>query len=387
MRCGSSADPLLPGGQSSRGAAHALEGWLWKGAGGLSARGLAEAQDDLGLARGGGAGFEHTRLSANLLPDDLESAFALYAKVLLEPHLEGDDLEPLLELSRQDLLSLEDSPPDKLFAELRERFYSSGHRDPVQGTLKSLETLTPETVRTMRTRHTPQGATLALAGTFDWTEVQRLARKYFGGWTGEEVDLEPVVLEPRFEGHLEQDSHQTHLALQYAGVHPRSSNWYAFILAINVLSGNSSSRLFAEVREKRGLAYSVSASSELMGPLGFLSAYAGTTPERAEETLSVLRAEIETLHRGVSADELERSRISLLSSLIQSGESARARCSSLGRDYGWYGRTRTLEEVETALRGVKLEQVNTFLEGHPFENPSILTLGKSAVSRGVAVMR
>ena len=379
MRCGSSADP-----HGARGAAHALEGWLWKGAGGFSARELGEAQDDLGLQRGGGAGFEYTRMSANLLSSDLEAAFALFAKVLLEPHLHAEDLEPLLELSRQDLLSLEDSPPDKLFSELRGRFYSSGHRDPVQGTLESLDNLTPEVVASLRSRHTPQGATLALAGNFDWEEVVRLVQKYFGGWSGEKVALEPVVLAPHFTGHLEQDSHQTHLALQYAGVHPSSSDWYAFILAQNVLSGNSSSRLFAEVREKRGLAYSVFASSELMGPLGFLSAYAGTTPERADETLTVLRSEIENLHLGVSAEELERSRISLLSSLIQSGESARARCGSLGRDFSWFGRTRTLEEVERALREVTLGQVNGFLESYPLKNPSILTLGR--VMQDTAVM-
>jgi predicted Zn-dependent peptidase len=375
--CGSSGD-TIPG------QAFALENWLYKGAGAYSARGWAAALDSLGAQRIGGAGLEFTRLGATVLPEDLGAALELYADLILRPHLNDPDLTPILELARQDLESLEESPADLLFSELRLRSFSSPHRYAVQGTLESLAVLGatrgPEQVRQARSRHTPNGAIFSIAGNFVWDEVLATLERLFGDWQGSSIAKVPAVVTRPFSDHLEQESHQTHLALQYRGEHPHSPDWYTFSVLVSMLSGGSSSRLFQEVREKRGLAYSVAAEGQRIGQLGLLWVYAGTTFERAAETLAVLRLELEQIQahlrdQQIGQSELERAKMGLLSGLLQSGESPRSRVASLSQDFAVLGRVRSLAEIETALQNVSLEVLQNYLAQDPLGQPSQLTLG------------
>ncbi|MBB6098749.1 putative Zn-dependent peptidase [Deinobacterium chartae] len=373
--CGSAADPA-----GLRGSASALEEWIYRGAGERDSRALADAFDALGLRRGGGAGHEATRLSASCLPGDLEDALALYADVLRRPRLEANELPPILDLARQDLEGLEDSPPDLLFTELRRRLFAPGYGDPVQGRLEDLASITPERLRAdFARRYTPRGAVLGVAGDIDIERLRDTAQRLFGDWEGPESAVPPLELRPSFHGHVRQDSNQTHIALMYEGVHPRDPHWYLFNLAAGVLSGGSAARLFTEVREKRGLVYSVHASAAVVGDRGFLSAYAGTTPERAAETLEVLIQEIARLRQGVGADELERAKAGLLSSLVMSGESSRSRAAALTRDFALLGRVRSLEEVEQAIRRVSVNELNAYLEAYPLDRPAVLSLGPEAL--------
>jgi predicted Zn-dependent peptidase len=379
--CGSSGD-TVPG------QAFALENWLYKGAGAYSARGWAAALDSLGAQRIGGVGLESTRLGATVLPEDVGAALELYADLILRPQLNAADLTPILELARQDLESLEESPADLLFSELRLRSFSSPHRYATQGTLESLEVLGgalgPDGVRLARERYTPKGAIFSIAGNFDWDEVVATLERLFADWQGSSVAQIPAVANPPFSDHLEQDSHQTHLALQYRGEHPHSPDWYTFSVLVSMLSGGSSSRLFQEVREKRGLAYNVAASSQRIGQLGVLWVYAGTTPERAAETLAVLRLEVEQLASNLEQNifgqaELERAKMGLLSSLLQSNESPRSRVSALSQDFAVLGRVRPISEIEAALHRVSLEDLQNYLARDPLGQPSQLTLGVNNV--------
>ncbi len=377
LPCGSSGD-TIPG------QAFALENWLYKGAGAYSARGWAVALDSLGAQRIGGVGLESTRLGATVLPEDLGAALELYADLILRPQLKDPDLTPILELARQDLESLEESPADLLFSELRLRSFSSPHRYAAQGTLESLESLEPDLVRQSRSRHTPKGAIFSIAGNFVWAEVLATLERLFADWQGSRVAQIPAVANPTFVDHLEQESHQTHLALQYRGEHPHSPDWYTFSVLVSMLSGGSSSRLFQEVREKRGLAYNVAASSQRIGQLGVLWVYAGTTFERAAETLAVLRLEVEQISQNIRDQhigqaELERAKMGLLSSLLQSNESPRSRVSALSQDFAVLGLVRPISEIEAALHGVSLEQLQNYLARDPLGQPSQLTLGVNNV--------
>jgi predicted Zn-dependent peptidase len=132
-------------------------------------------------------------------------------------------------------------------------------------------------------------------------------------------------------------------------------------LAARVLGGGSSSRLFDEVRERRGLCYSVGGSYSAGRDLGRVTIYAGSRPERAQETLDCILRELERLERGIDADELERARIGILSRLVMSEESTSARAMALASDWFTYGRLRTLDELTSDLRGVTIEQVNALI--------------------------
>lgn len=366
--CGAADDLVL-------GSSSALEEWLHKGAAGKDAQALAAAWDDLGVQFNSHTGLQYSRFSGSCLPDTFSDALSLLSQLLLSPHLADDELAPILDLARQDLESLADNPSDWLFVELNRRFFASQHGQTVQGTLDTLAQLTPEVVRSAYSRYTPQGSILSIAGQFDWAATIGHLEQIFASWQGQPVAFSPVITRPAFREHIEMPSHQSHIAWMYNGLYPTDPQWYSYNLALGVLSGGSGARLFREVREKRGLVYNVNANADLRGNRGFVSVYAGTTVERVAETVAVIEAQLAGMQAGVTAAELERIKVGYLSQLIMSGESARARCGALGRDFVMLGRVRSLEEITQAVESVSWADINQFLANWRWNTPSVLSVG------------
>jgi predicted Zn-dependent peptidase len=146
-------------------------------------------------------------------------------------------------------------------------------------------------------------------------------------------------------------------------------------LAIEVLSGGMSGRLFTEVREKRGLVYNVSAGYMSLKGQGSILGYAGTSNERAQATLDTVIHELYRLHEGVSKEELDRAKTGLKASTIMQGESTSARAGAIAHDYFMRGRIRTLDEIKAALDSVTLDQVNAWLKKNPPGPFTIVTVG------------
>ncbi len=358
-----------------------LETWLWKGAGPRSAHAFADALDALGVRRQSGAGVEYTTFSASLLPEGFAAALELYADLLMRPHLPDDAFESVRALALQELAALEDQPPRKLLTRLRREAFASPHGQPVEGERETLERMTPEALREeFQRRYGARGSILAVAGGVDPDEVIRLAQKHFGAWDGEAPEAPAVRLTKPHSFHLKQDTEQAQIGLFYKDVPPGHYDFYASRLASAVLSGGMSSRLFTELREKRGLVYAVSASPGSVKGFGYLTAYAGTMPDRAKETLRVLQQEVERLAEGVSREELDRAKVGVRAELVLSGESSRARAGALARDLFILDRARGLEEVEAEVMDVTLERINTFLASRPYRDPWIGTLGPEGVT-------
>src|SRR5690606_11441707 len=127
--------------------------------------------------------------------------------------------------------------------------------------------------------------------------------------------------------------------------------------------------------EKRGLVYSVSAFSRSMKGFGYTVGYAGTTPDRAEETLTVFLGELRRMAQGVAESELERARTGILSGLVMQGESSGATAGRLAADMFTLGRARTLDEIRTRIEAVDLVTLNGYLAANPLPEPTVVTLG------------
>lgn len=370
----------------ARGVTTVLEDWMYRGARSRdgqtrNSRQLSEALDDLGVRRGGGAGVEGTGFSGALLSSDLRPALELYTDIVRRPLLADDEFAPCVELARQELESLEDSPAQKMFNALRERFLITPHGRSSMGTLEGLEKLTPERARAdYGSRFAARGAILGVAGGLDWDALVGSVTELFGDWGGTSPRLEPPAMRGGFYEHITQDTAQEQIGLMFPDIAPGDPGWYESRLSIMALSGvGASSRLYDEVREKRGLVYSVSASSGQLRGGGFLSAYAGTSPDRAQETLEVMIAEFDRMREGVREDELERAKTGLLTSLVMSEESSGARARGLVRDQSLLGRVRGLEEIMSAVQVVSLKDLNAWLEANPYRNPAVMTLGPKAL--------
>ena len=377
---------LIPAGsatepQGKDGLTGVIENASTRGAGNYDARQLSDALDSLGLSRGGGAGTEFTTFGGATLGLYLPDALQLYADILLRPRFE--DWQAERDLAIQALQGLDDSPSSKTFYELRRRYFTSGHARSSMGTIDGLESLTSEDLRADHTaRFKPGGAILALAGRFDWEQTVALVEQLFGDWHGSAPTVQnaQTVSEPLWV-HLPADKAQQQIAIAYETIAPDDARNYDYRLAMAILSGGMGARLFTEVREKRGLVYSVSASANGHRGFGYTLAYAGTTPERAPETLEVTIGELRRMSEGVTQDELDRARIKTLTSLIMQEESSRARAGALARDLWILGRVRTLDEITAAIHAVTPASIAAFYQSCPVGEPSVVTLGARELKR------
>lgn len=373
---------LLPAGSAYEpaelgGAAGMLAEWVTRGAGDLDSRALVTALDNLGVNHGESAHTLHTSIAAATLGKNLIPALGIFADIVLRPAFDVEEVEPIRALTLQGLRSLEDDPASKVIYELRRRHFPEPWGRPSPGTPEGVSAVTPEDLRALHLQNfRPNGAILGVAGAVAWSELLEAVGRLFGDW---EARPHPDVQErpagpPR--DHLPRETQQIQIALAYPAVIVGSPDYYAARAAAAILGGYSSSRLFTEVREKRGLCYSVYSSYESQRDRAAVLCYAGTSADRAQETLDVTLAEIQRLAlAGVQAEELDTMRAGLKSSLVMQQESSMSRSASLASDWFYLGRIRPVEEIASALDALTPESVSTHAKNQDLSAMTILTLG------------
>ena len=225
----------------------------------------------------------------------------------------------------------------------------------------------------------PDGTVIGIAGRFDWDETKALVEKMFKDWTG----VAPSPVSWRWEReqlkHVIYDSKQTHIGIAYPSVPYHDPRYFLARASLGALCGGTSARLFTEVREKRGLCYTVQATYHVIRDMGVVFCYSGTTAERAQETLEVLLAEITRLKDGIQDEELQRVKVQLKSSLVFQQESSVSRARSLISDWLLLDRVRSVIELKHAVDALITEDVNRFLAKNPPNDFTIVTLGPHAL--------
>lgn len=374
---------LVPAGTSwepagAGGTAAATVDWMLRGAGRYSNREFSDLLDFLGVQRHESVAAHQMAFHGSCLGDKLPEVLPLYGELLRAPHLADEFFEPVISGVEQSLLGIEDDPQKKVMVELTRRSYPDPWGRPSEGKLTDLEQLTPDSVRQFcRERIRPQGAILGVAGRIDPDTLLPQIQAAFAGWERPPVDGTPTETGAFSAGylHLTQDSAQTHIGVSFPAIPYRDPDYYAAWAAVDILSGGMSSRLFTEVREKRGLCYSVYATLHSLRHAGRVLCYAGTTSERAQATLEVLLGELQRLADGIEPAELARCQARAKSSLIMAQESTGARASSAARDLFHLGRVTSLEEVRGRIEALTVETVLNYVRRHPAESFSILTVG------------
>jgi predicted Zn-dependent peptidase len=372
---------LVPGGcvhdpPERAGLASVLSDLITRGAGDRDSRALTLALDNLGVDRGERANQFHVRFGAATLARNLPAALDLYADIVLRPHLPAEELDAVRELALQNLQGIEDEPQHKMFIELRRHHYPPPlGRDP-SGTEEGVESLTIEDVRGYyRQMFRPRGTIVSVAGNVEWGPLRDQVGRLFGGWEGRP---EPVLkigepLEPT--AHITKETAQTQIGVAYPSVPIGHADYYAARGAVNVLSGGMSSRLFTEVREKRGLCYSVGATYQTFKDRGSILCYAGTTNDRAQETLDVLLAELRRLAEGVEQEEVDRVKAGLKSALIMQEESTGSRAATLASDWYFLGRVRSFDEMQATIDGLTPAAIVDYVRRFPPRDLTVVTLG------------
>jgi predicted Zn-dependent peptidase len=220
-------------------------------------------------------------------------------------------------------------------------------------------------------RYHPNDALFAIAGKFDWEHVQEKIQTLFSDWEGSATPSPEQHPQPRSSVTIEyREGKQEHLALMTPFPNYTDADYYAAMVVAEVLGGNMASRLFVEVREKRGLVYGVSAGLTASRGIGGMRIYAGTTPEQGRECLQVILDQLRVLRQdGITADELERAKIQLKSETIMRSEGSGSRMSAILRSWWYDQRFRTIQEVRDGIDSVTQEQVLQVLQRYTLVEP------------------
>ena len=329
------------------GVAHLLEHMAFKGTERRSAQAIAEQIEAVGGHLNAYTGREQTAYFARVLANDVPLAVDLLGDILLNSTFEAGELEREREVVIQEIAQTHDTPDDLVFDRLQEVAYPeqaigrsilgtaervAGHgRDRLKGYM-DLHYRSPRMV-------------LAAAGAVDHDELVGLAEVAFDGLAGAaEVDAESAAWQGG-DWRENRDLEQAHLALGFDAVSYHDDDFFALQMLATILGGGMSSRLFQEVREKRGLAYSVFSFSSAYVDGGLFGVYAGTSPESLTELVPVICEEIGKLTARIGEEEIGRARAQLKAGLLMSLESSAARIEQIGRQMLIFGRPLSSDEV------------------------------------------
>jgi predicted Zn-dependent peptidase len=368
---GSATDPVDRSGASS-----VISDLVLRGAGHRDNKQLTDYLDGLGLQRSASVGVHHTRFGSAALADKVMESLPTYADIVRRPKMPKGGFEPARDLALQALAGIDDEPRQKLLLKLREWHFPSPYGRNSMGSKEDLEKLTLELCKAdFARRYQARGAIMAIAGKLEFAEVKDAVEKSFGDWADKTTDPIVEMPTPGHRHHIHQESEQTHIGIAYPSIPEMDADYYTVRMAVEILSGGMSGRLFTEIREKRALVYNVSASYAGMRDRGSIMGYAGTSNDRAQATLDCFIEELHRLTKGVTAAELARAKTGVKASTIMSGESSSSRAGAIAHDFFIRGRIRTLDEIKSAIDDITVEKVNAYLAAHlpgPF---TIVTVG------------
>jgi predicted Zn-dependent peptidase len=343
------------------GASHFLEHLLFKGTADRSALEIAEAVDRVGGDMNAFTGRESTAFYARVPADAEAMATDLLIDVVVDPAFHEEDVEVERDVILDELAASLDTPDDRIHVALAEAVFP-GHPlgREVIGSVESVTALERDTIADFHHHHyRADDLVVAVVGPVDHDEVVGRVEDRFPSGRSEGL----VTREPPADGLeavtvIDRPGEQTHVALGWRSLPAGHPDRYALAVANQVLGGGLSSRLFQEIREKRGLAYSVWSSPSPASDAGQYTAYAGTAPEQAVTVLELLDGEVARLVAdGITADELEIAIGYLTGSLLLGLEDTASRLGRLGGLMSALRRVVPVEEDVAALRSVTLDEV------------------------------
>jgi predicted Zn-dependent peptidase len=320
---------------SQAGISHLLEHMLFRGSSRFGSEEIDQIFDAMGAEINAGTDRETTSLYTRVLDRHLERAFDVMGDMLWRPRFE--ELEAEREVVLEEIAMYEDDPQDRVFDVLGGAVFGAHPLGrAVIGNAQVVGNTTREQLREFHDeRYVPERVVIAAAGSVEHDAVVAMARR--AEQEREHAQLATVSASPgdpdfqRRVRFLEKDTEQYHLCLGGVGLARDDERRFALRVLEGILGGTSSSRLFQEVRERRGLAYSVFSFSSLFATTGEVGLYVGTRPDNLEEALAVVANELERcVEDPASEQELTRSRENLKGRVVLSLESTGARMSRLG---------------------------------------------------------
>ena len=343
------------------GVSHFLEHILFKGTKKRTAAQIAEQIDAVGGVLNAFTGKEYTCYYAKVLGEDLPMATDLLADILLESLFEPEEIDRERQVVLQEISQAEDTPDDFIHDLFTLNYWRGNPLAlPIFGSVETVNAIDRELlVSFMAARYRASRVFIAAAGRVDHDKLVADCEQLFGlvEGDGRVVPISPPAERPQVLVH-EKKLEQAHVVLGGPGLSQVHDLRYAGYVLNTALGGGMSSRLFQEVREKRGRVYSIYSFMQAYLDSGYFAVYAGTSPEWIDEVLEVTVAEIAKVAReGLRADELARAKSQLKGSMLLGMESTDSRMNRLARNEIYFHRDVPLEELAEEIDKVSNEQI------------------------------
>jgi predicted Zn-dependent peptidase len=342
------------------GISHLLEHMAFKGTSRRTARQIAEEIEAVGGDLNAATGVEATAYYARMLKADVPLALDVLSDILSDPAFDPEELQREQNVIVQEIGASEDAPDDLVFEHLQETAFPN---QPVGRSILGKR----ETVRSfdrkrlgayLKRNYRAPDMLVVAAGAVDHGAVLGEVEKRFGGFNGPAA---PAPEPARFVGgsHIEsRDLEQVHVALAMQGLPQRDSELFSLQVFTSALGGGMSSRLFQEVREIRGLCYSIYAFHAPYTDTGMFGLYAGTDASDLPELMRVVVAEIANAAQSLTDAEVDRAKAQMKASLLMALESSGARAEQLARQMFAWGRPVPLDELVARIESVTVERAS-----------------------------
>ena len=354
---------------SVAGASHFLEHLLFKGTKSRTAMEISSQIESVGGEMNAFTGKEYTCFYARVIDKDFPMAVDVISDLITSSKVTAFDVDAERNVVLEEIAMRDDDPSDLIHDLFLETYYGDTHLGrPILGTVDSIKTMSRNAVfNYYKKKYQPEDLVVAVAGNVKHKEVvksveQALSKDGFLDVPG----AAPRVRESQSikasgsgtVGLLYKKSEQAHILLGVAGVARNDERRFALSILASALGGGMSSRLFQEIREKRGLAYSVYAYVQQFAGSGSLAFYAGCQPNKAEEVIKIIRSITEDVAvNGLTDEEIFRAKGSVSGSLVLSQEDTGSRMSRIGKSELVYGEIMNFDEILNRIDRVTPEDI------------------------------
>ncbi len=369
--------------ESDSGISHFLEHMAFKGTTTRSAKQIAEEIESVGGYSNAYTSRETTAFHTKLLKEDKNIGINILSDILQNPTFLKEELERERGVILQEISQTNDTPDDIIFDYFQSvAFPNQSMGRPILGSVEVVSQISADDLRNYRNRYyNADNIVFGAVGNISHDDILDYANKYFQNFSSNKTPIKKSSY-----GYVGgcysdvRDLEQSHIIIGFDGVSNTSNDYYTMSIFSSILGGGMSSRLFQEVREKRGLVYSIYSFSSSYRNNGLFGIYAATSPEKLAELADVASVELIKMSQNITEDEFNRTKAQFRASLLMSQESSSSLCEQIANQTMIFGKPLSRNEILSKIDRVTIEDVKILAKKIIETNTSVVTVGKGEIS-------
>lgn len=366
--------------EENNGISHFIEHMLFKGTENRKAKDIADEMDAIGGQVNAYTSKEHTCYYTRTLDTHFDIAIDVLADIFFNSLFDDEEIQKERKVIIEEINMYEDTPDDLVYDNLQYNIWKNNPlRLPVLGTVDSISSFKHDTFKNyFKNNYRTDNTVIAVAGSFDTSEIIKTIEKYFGNWNSQN-DIVNNIIKPEYNISIikkDKDIEQIHMCMAFPSIPLGSDESYTLSAMNAVLGGGMSSRLFQRIREQNGLAYSVYSYNSSYVDTGALNIYAALNPSQLNDVINLIFDELDNFKNN-DIVELEKTKEQIKSNLLLSLESTASRMSNIGRPQVLLNRILTPDELITKIDNITHDKMKDLINKiFDFDKASISVVGR-----------